>query len=258
MGHSRLGDLPKTRHWKKVIEALSDPDASMEKITYWATKAAKDILLQSANYEGLSHCFWLYTNIAQASRSEDFCKSLNSLGIKISRDDTGINILQKIYNAASEQLSSKGKISTLDRLALDSFHKNIHQTITQESHNLFGCNIDTIQNALKKYSTNKQVAELSRNYFSEYTYKTLSHAFEKQIVNSIDKDGKFKNSSDVNEFDRRLKTYCWETSKILEDFSGGWYGKHGYKKDIHDPAVTKRFTRHSLNKLLSEITRESY
>ena len=100
MGHSRLGDLPKSRHWKKVIAALSDPNVSMDKIVFLATKAAKEVLLQSANYEGLSHCFWLFTNIAQASRSEDFCKSLNSLGIDVNKDDKGLNILKKIYNSS--------------------------------------------------------------------------------------------------------------------------------------------------------------
>lgn len=53
-------------------------------------------------------------------------------------------------------------------------------TIEDESLSLFGCTIETVQKAFKKYSTPNKIADLGHQYFSTYTYKAFSYILEKR------------------------------------------------------------------------------
>lgn len=257
MGHIRLGRLPKTYRWKQVIDALTSSDTSISQIVTSTSKASEKVLTDSRYIQGLAHCYWIFTNIAQASRGDDFLYELNNFGINVSEKDSGLNILKKIYNSASDSLKNSGNFSILDQIALDSFKSAFHNTITEESTTLFGCDLDSIQKAFKKYSTSTQVSKLGREFFSQYLYKSFSFVLEKELANKISENGRFQNSADIQEFNRRLKVYCWDVSKIVEDFSGGWYGKHGFEGNLSDKRQTTKFTQHAITKLLSEVSKEA-
>jgi len=256
MGHVRLGRLPKTYRWKQVVTSLADNSSSLPEIVKLTSKASEKVLADTKNTEGLSHCFWLFTNIAQASRQGDFVEGLNNLGMNIKPDDSGVKILKQIFDSASISVRKNGNISVLDQIAIDSFKNAIHNTISAESTSLFGCNLDSIQRAFKKYSTSKQVSDLGREYFSNYMNNAFSFALEKELANSISKESRFQNSNDIQQFNAKLKQYCWDVSKIVEEFSGGWYGKHSFEGDIADKKKTKDFTSYVITKLLSEVQRE--
>lgn len=255
MGHIRLGRLPKTYKWKQVIEALAISNTSLPEIANLTAKASEKVLTNSKYNDSLSHCFWLFTNIAQASRHGDFVQNLNGLGVNISTDDSGIKTLKKIFDTASRNLKANGNISILDQIAIDSFKNAIHNTISDESTSLFGCDINSIQKAFKKYSTSTQVASLGREYFSQYMFNSFSFTLEKELANNVSENGRFQNSKDIQEFNKRLKQYCWDVSKIIEEFSGGWYGKHSFEGDISNQKKTKDFTSYAMTKLLSEVQR---
>lgn len=257
MGHSKLRHLPKKIQWQKVVEALTRSDASLTEIVSATSKASEKILTDSRNIQGLAHCFWLFTNIAEASRSGNFVQELNNIGINISEKDSGLNILKKINDFASETLASSGKYAILDHIAVDSFNTALLNTIKRDSNNLFGCSVESIQDAFKKYSTSKQISLLGRDFFSQYIYRSFSLVLEKEMANKIDKNNRFKNSGDLEEFNSRLKSYCWDVSKIVEDFSGGWYGKHSFEGDLRNKKKVLGFTQHVITKLLSEVRREA-
>lgn len=216
MGHIRLGRLPRNSKWKDVVQSLANNSSSLPKIVQLTSRASQKVLSATQNTEGLTKCYWLFTNIAQASRKGDFAENLNKLGISISSTDSGIKILKQIFYTASNNLKSCGNVSVLDQIAIDSFKNAIHSTISDEATNLFGCHIDSIQKAFKKYSTPAQVAYLGRQYFSQYMYNSFSFALEKELSNSISSEGRFQNSADIQKFNDKLKTYCWEVSKIVE------------------------------------------
>lgn len=104
-----------------------------------------------------------------------------------------------------------------------------------------------------KYSTSTQVAHLGREYFSQYMFNSFSFTLEKELANSLSSEGRFQNSNDIQGFKQKLKQYCWDVSKIVEDFSGGWYGKQSFEGNIANKKKTKDFTSYAMTKLLSEV-----
>ena len=256
MGHIRLGRLPKTYKWKQVVESLAFSGSSLPEIVSLTSQASEKVLTSSKYIDGLANCYWLFTNIAQASRTDDFIQNLNEIGINILEKDSGVNVLKKIFDYASTGLKNTGSNTVLDQIAIDSFKSAFHNTISQESISLFGCDIASIQRAFKKYSSSNQISKLGREYFSQYMYKSFSFALEKELTNSMSENGRFQSSKDIQEFDKRLKQYCWDVSKIVEDFSGGWYGKHSFEGDIKNKKKVAAFTSHAITKLLSEVQQE--
>jgi len=49
-----------------------------------------------------------------------------------------------------------------------------------------------------------------------------------------------------------LRNYCWDVSKIVQDYSGGWYSKAVWEKRLNLPEARK-FTSYAIEKLLSEV-----
>lgn len=87
-------------------------------------------------------------------------------------------------------------------------------------------------------------------------YKAFSFTLEKELANTVSSTGRFKNSDDIQQFNTRLKQYCWDVSKIVEEFSGGWYGKHSFEGNIKSKKKVADFTSYAMTKLLSEVQRE--
>jgi hypothetical protein len=125
MGHIRLGRLPRKWGWQKVIEALETSGSSLPEIVKLTAEASEKVLKNSKYIDGLAHCYWLYTNIAQASRQGDFVQNLNNLGINVSNTDSGTRVLKKIFDLALDDLRKNGNISVLDQIAVDSFKNAI-------------------------------------------------------------------------------------------------------------------------------------
>ena len=59
-----------------------------------------------------------------------------------------------------------------------------------------------------------------------------------------------------SEFNEALQTYCQQSSKIVEEFSGGWFSKTKFIEKEITPEKTKGFLHVAFKKLLSELKRE--
>jgi len=141
MGHIRLGHIPKRHPWKAVVEALHSPTTSLNEIARRTSIASQETLLKAKNIESLAHCFWLYTNIAKASREDNFLQSLSDLGIEVKEGESGFSVLKKIDAQAQIQNSiAKGNSvsSILDQIAINSFNRTILSVISDQSLSLFG------------------------------------------------------------------------------------------------------------------------
>ena len=56
-------------------------------------------------------------------------------------------------------------------------------------------------------------------------------------------------------FDEALGVHCYETSRIVEAYSGGWYGKNVYQGDGLTRDKVEAFARYAFRKIRSELVR---
>jgi hypothetical protein len=255
MGHVRVGRLPKRFGWQHVIAALGSSDSTTQEVVQTAASAARRALSQAKYQESLAFCYWLFVTLADASRRQSFAAELRRIGIAAPEGESGVSLIAAISDFAKSQVRAPGASTALDEIALGTFQSVVTNTVTQESQTLFGCTVETVQAALRRLSTKAKVAGLGRRFFSEYMYRALSHALERELANSLISQAVLQNSQDISHFHGRLRSYCWDVSKIVQEYSGGWYSKRAWEARLTlDDA--RRFTAYAVDKLLSELASE--
>jgi hypothetical protein len=93
VGHIRLGTLPKTHKWQRVVSR-----ADVERIAAASADAAERGLERASQDQGLAHAFWLLTQIPQAAREIDFADQLKRLGLEVSSKPTLLEIVGAFTN----------------------------------------------------------------------------------------------------------------------------------------------------------------
>src|SRR5207248_6435119 len=85
VGHIRLGTLPKTQKWNRVVSLITG-GADVERIAAASADAAEHGLERASQDEGLAYAFWLLTQIPQAARQSNFSERLWELGLTVSSE----------------------------------------------------------------------------------------------------------------------------------------------------------------------------
>lgn len=66
MGHTRLGNLPRTRKWQEVVGLIAI-GAGADQIANAVIRAAEQGLMQAAHHKGLVEAFWSLSAAAETS-----------------------------------------------------------------------------------------------------------------------------------------------------------------------------------------------
>lgn len=229
MGHVRVGRLPKRWGWEQVVSALSTGGASGSEgesdFVSQAAQAANRTLSDAKYQESVALAYWTFIDLAASSRSGDLLDRLREQGVQIPDRPTGLTLLKLISATLENSVRARGASTALDEIALQTFDAVVLTTARSGSQTLFGCSVESVQTAFRELSTKAGVADIGRRFFSEYTFRALRLALEKELARSLGKGGRFSTSNDLSKFEERLKNYCWDVSKIVQDYSGGWYAK---------------------------------
>jgi hypothetical protein len=252
MGHIRVGRLPKRYGWPDVVLALQSDAKSDQQIIEGASKAAVESLGAAKFQSSLNFCYWLFLSLVRGARGEDFSRELRGLGISVPESDSAPALITAITSFARDRLRDSGWIAITDELALQAFQTSVADVVIQDATTLFGANTQTLQAALRKLSTKKNVSNVARHFFSEFMYRLLSRALDRQLSDALLVGSRFQSTQDVGDFHSRLRSYCWDVSQIVEDFAGGWYSKHTWLGDVSEHQ-TEQFTTYAMEKLFSEI-----
>jgi hypothetical protein len=257
MGHMRIGFLPKTRKWKQVIELLGATTSSNEKIAYATITASEEFFNQNKDNSVVVFCYWFLTQItSHARKKEVFINELNRFGLNINNLKNAINFLSSVSKYIDKQTQIRKGNYVLSKIAILSLKEVLSETIESQSQSLFGKSFEDIRIACKKYSDPKKFSKLSRLYFSKLLYRILQFFLSRETCNNVGRNRKFKDITELINFNSAIKLYCFQVSKIVEDFSSGWYSKHIWEGEITEED-TKKFVVIAIKKLQSEILRET-
>jgi hypothetical protein len=252
MGHIRVGTLPKRYGWPQVVGALGGSDRPDLEIFEAATRAAVRTLAATKYQGSLNFCYWLFLSLVRAARGGEFLDDLKHLGIHIPDADSAPALIATIGAFARERLQERGWIALPDELALSAFQTAVSDVVLQEATTLFGATVEDARAAFRRLSTKNQVSRVARRFFSEFLSKMMARALEREVSGALLRGERFRSSSDLTEFHNRLRTYCWDVAKIVDEYSGGWYSKHTWLGDVSE-ADTAAFTSYAIEKLFTEL-----
>jgi hypothetical protein len=253
MGHIRLGTLPKSQKWIHVVSLIAG-GADVSRIAAASADAAEHGLERASQDEGLAHAFWLLTQIPQAARRSNFSERLFELGLTgVSSKPTLLEIVAAFTRAVDGHVRERGKRTDLGEMAQNAASETISSLAGRQLPSLFGPTAADVQQALAKLGRSDQFSVVARDFFSRLTSRSLGYFLSRELSKHVGPDKRFSAVGDHSDFNAALDLHCREASRIIKEFSGGWYGKALQQEKQISRDEARKFAHVAFKKLRAEL-----
>jgi hypothetical protein len=264
MGHQRLGDIPKSKKWSSVVEAvvgegvpagapgsLVQAVSDVADLTIDATGAG---LHRAIDDPGLRFTFYLLTQIVLAAREPDWQKRLGDLGIRLSADSTLFDFTAEFQDAVDRYLASHGPPTDVSEMAQQAAGQAVTQLAGPNAKTLFGSGAAELQDALHKLSTKAGFARLGQRFFGCFMSRFFNFYLSRLTAGQVG-GPRLGQVGELTHFNELLEQHCNQSARIVHDFCGEWYSKTEFQHGI-DLENTSRFMAVALKKLQGELEKQ--
>jgi hypothetical protein len=252
MGHIRLGTLPKTHKWNHVVNLIAG-GADVGRVAAASADAAEHGLERASHDEGLAHAFWLLTQIPQVARRENFSERLRELGLTVSSKPTLLEIVTAFTRAVDGHVSESGGRSDLGEMAQHAASETLASVAGRELPSLFGPTATDVQQALAKLGTSDRFSIVARDFFSRVMGRSLGYFLSRELSKHVGPNKRFAVVGEHSDFNAALDLHCREASRIIKEFSGGWYGKTLQEQKTITKDEARKFAHVAFKKLRAEL-----
>lgn len=251
MGHSRLGTLPDTSRWRKLVGLIAG-NADVAVVADATMDAAQRGLELADGDEGLKQTFWLLSQLTLAARQDDFRAALKHLGVAVPSEPSVLNIVAGFTDAIDRHLRDTRARTDVGEMAQMAAAECLAAVLTERSKSLFGTTAAEVQDAVRGFSTKAGFATLAHDFFGRFTQRYLTYHLSRELANHVGPGQRFESPTEHIAFVDHLATHCRQAAVIVRDFAGGWYSKTTFEGGI-SPAKAKGFIHVALKKIRREL-----
>ena len=265
MGHLRLGALPRSKTWQAVVSSVGafaeggiGEEADSHDIADKTLDASNRGLRELPSDQSVQSCFRFLLALAVAGQSTDIKSSAQALGINIEGHPTKLQLSKalrdwldnqavKNYNPEFESLARKATVDTIAAW-LNKNLSNAQLSILPQLEDPF--------KPWRDASNGRGFCELSRMFFSNFTLRYLKYFLSRTASSQLKSIADRENFEiSINANIDNISQHAFETSKIVQSFSAGWFNKNAIGK-IPSKKMIEGFFRHSFEKIREELRRE--
>jgi len=263
VGHTRLGQLPKSRSWNQVVESLTGSglgqyavSGSASRVSIVAAltlKAARTMLAKASDDAGVRYTFYLLTQLVLASRRPDWRAALEQHGIALSDQSSVFDLTAEVQGAIDRHIDgTSGGATDLSEMAQRAVGEALTSLLFAQTPSMFGdTDANDLKNALRALSTKKGFGQLGQKFFASFVARFLNFHLSRATAAELGAP-RLQNLGYIGEFNEALATHCEESARIVRDFCGDWYSKTEYEQGI-DLANSSNFLAVAVRKLRSEL-----
>lgn len=252
MGHIHLVVLPRSKKWQDVVSLLTD-GASTDDVVSGSALAAENDLLGASSDPVFVEAVRLMLAIPYAARAEDFALALRQAGLSIKGHPELFDILVAVTGRLDQVARDASNRTDLGELAGRALSATLTTAIGDQLPGLFEATADDVQAAARKLSWSKGISEVSRTFFGHLLSETLSSWLDRELASHIGIDARYKSAADRSGFDIALAQYTSESTRIIQEFAGGWYGKTTHRDHGVDTPQARVFGAVALRKIVEEM-----
>ncbi len=258
MGHERIAVLPRTVPWRQVVSAVAQAADGTEADV--AAIAGDTLQLVRARFSevhcdsGVQAAFGFLLAVARAQSPTE--PSRAAPPITLPSTTTPLRLISSLNqwvedNAASREYAEIAKRSAAEALA------TWHQEHSRQP-SLFSDHKTHSTSAVWDHTANAAVfSEVSRIFFASFTERYVKYFLEREAsgaISDINKRDRF--SERIHSSIQSLSKHAFETAKITQSFSAGWYNNHALTRTPSNAKISN-FLRISFGKLGEELRREA-
>jgi hypothetical protein len=251
MGTTRLGTLPDTAPWRRVVTLIAE-EADAATVAMATTQAAKRGMELAQSDEGLVYTTYLLTRVVLAARQSDFADALDTAGIVVPSDPDLFDILGGFSDAVDRRLRKTASRTDIGEMAQLAAIESLTHLLGQSSAELFDTAVADMRRTARQFSTERGFATLAHDYFARFAQRFLTYHLGRELSNHVGGNGRFADPQEHTEFVKQIEIHCREIAGVMRDFAGDWYSKH--KRAGITPAKARGFVNHCLTKLDEQLT----
>lgn len=252
MGHIHLGVLPTSKKWHDVVDLLAS-GAATEAVVAASARAAENDFLAAVRDPVFVEAMRLLLSIPLAARSPDFADALRAAGLDIGNEVGVFSLVQSAMMRLDEVGRTQGHRTDLGELASRALAKTLGDCIGDDLPGLFDVTPADVQATVRKLSYSKGIAYLTRSFFGDLVGSTLSYWLDRILPLHVGAGRRFENVAARGTFDVALRQYSSEATRIIQEFSGGWYGKVLHEQGKFSSHEATVFGAVALKKITSEL-----
>lgn len=229
MGHVRLGQLPKTRPWRKVVELIASGAsvAEVAKATVEASEKALKFVQKDVGFREASH---LLAQIGIAASKDDPVAHLASVGVILPTNASLVDVALAISQGLERNINATGQRSDFGEKARGALVAAVTEHLENRLGGLISASGDEVMAAFKGLHTPKGFGEFGRSFFANLTNGCMEYFLTKTLGTHLGEGHAFQTMNQMGEFQRAMDTHCRESSKIVEEYCGDWFSKHRYEE----------------------------
>jgi hypothetical protein len=175
------------------------------------------------------------------------------LGLNVSSRPTLLEIVAAFTNAVDRHVSERGKRSDIGEMAQHSASETLSSLAGRELPTLFGPTASDVQQALAKLGMSERFSVVARDFFSRLTNRSLGYFLSRELSKHVGPNKRFAAINEHSDFNAALDLHCREASRIIKEFSGGWYGKTLHEEGQITPHEARKFAHVAFKKLRAEL-----
>lgn len=224
MGHTRLVRLPGTRKWSAVVGLLESgaPDATVLSAT--ATAAERDLAAAARN-PVFVEAVRLLCQIPMAARSDNFAASLRHEGLDAGAAPGLLDIVMAASQKLDEARAGMRSADDFAELSARALVSTISDTFGSALPGLLDPDPEHLRIEVRKFATPEGFQRLSRTFFDKLLDATLRYWLDRALPKQTGEGRRFRTMGDRGAFDAAMSQYVSEATRIIKEFSRGWYAK---------------------------------
>jgi len=246
MGHTRIGTLPDTARWRKVVGLLAD-EADVPAVATATTEAALHGLKKARHDEGLAYSVWLLTQLVGAARLNDFVVALHAAGLAVPDQPGVFDLAAAFSEAVDRHLRLTHRRTDIGEMAEMAAVEALSSQLGERAASLFGTAPDDVRRAAQALSTEQGFATLAHDFFARFAQRFLTYHLGRELSRHVGGNGRFAGPDEHTEFVAQLAVHCREAAAIMRDYAAGWFSKANSEggvtldkaRDFADYVVTK-------------------
>lgn len=84
---------------------------------------------------------------------------------------------------------------------------------------------EEVRRSAARASYPAEFSKLARSFFTDLLSRTLRYWLDRTLSTHVGPEKRFAHAGQRAAFDQALQQYCFEATRIIAEFSAGWYGR---------------------------------
>jgi len=257
MGHDRVGMLPRTKPWARLVEDIVAAGHGMADTGDVADRVLQNVrhryrrLMQDDSGTAAAFQFLVF---AALSGRPPRATELESHGFRMPDDPTPLRLAADLQEWTSGRAESSEYRELAWRAAADALATWFAESKPKDVP-LFGDPV-TAAEVWPRAAAGSGFCELARLFFAGLTQRYLCYFLDRAASVAIaDVEGRRQFAQALDAHLDAVSRHAFETAKITQSFAAGWFNKHA-AEGVPTHEQIRGFMAHAFGKLRDELTQE--